>query len=232
MIIDLTTPAPENGPVSPISDSPTPDHPILIYQYRMQGRPYTPSPSIPAIPPSPAPVRQVSTRTCHLLLILTQTSPPPIPPLTPPSNAKTAPPLDREARLTEGIAQIRAHHAEWTQAWAREDLHAWSRILTAAMRVWRRTEKSCQIHREDLAVRVSRSTTYGGSELWNLHHYRLDVFERKTPGPTPGGSTRGRQPRTAPSSKRLLEEMANVYEGIAVNMGAIREIATKKMRGS
>lgn len=113
--------------------------------------------------------------------------------------------------------------------WAKEDLHAWSQILTAAMQVWRQVEKLCQIHREDLAVRVSRWTTYGGSKLWNPHHYQLDVFKRKTRDPAPGGSTQGCQPRTNPNAKRLHKEMARMYKDIAVNVGALRQIASKKL---
>lgn len=147
-----------------------------------------------------------------------------------PSGYQMAGPLGQEEQLREGVIQIQDHHAEWTQAWRRQDLHAWSKILTAAMKVWRRVEKSCQIHRDDLLARVSRSTTYDGTELWNPHHYRLDAFERKTQDPAPGGSARGLQQKTTSSTKRLFEKMANAYEDIAVNMGAIRQIATKKMK--
>lgn len=89
------------------------------------------------------------------------------------------------------------------------------------MKIWRRVEKSCQVHRDGLLARVIWSTTYGGTKLWNPHHYRLDAFERKTQDPAPGSSTRGRQPRTTLNAKRLHEEMASAYEDIAVNMGAL-----------
>ena len=77
---------------------------------------------------------------------------------------------------------------------------------------------------------VNRSTTQGGRELWNPHHYCLDQFKRKTPVSALDVSQGFRQVRTSTSEKRLYKEMASTYAGIAVNMGAIREITIKKMR--
>ena len=128
---------------------------------------------------------------------------------------------------------LRDQHAEWVIVWERGDLRGWHRVLTTAQKIWKRVERTCLIDRDALARRVSRSTTRGGSELWNPHHYHLDSFLRKTPQPAPGGSQGRRAPRNSGPSqadKRLFEEMARTYEGMEMNLGALRQIASKKIR--
>lgn len=142
-------------------------------------------------------------------------------------------PLDREARLVEGVAQLQEQHAAWAQAWESEDLRNWKKALLTAQRIWKRVERSCKIHRDDLTTRVRRLTTRGGQELWNPHHYLLDSFERKPPpSPSRGPSQQPRLPRAGPSQaeKRLFDEMERTYTTMEVNFGALRQIATKKMR--
>ena len=92
----------------------------------------------------------------------------------------------------------------------------WKRVLLTAQRIWKRVERTCQIHRDDLTARVRRSTTRGGLELWNPHHYLLGTFERKAaPAAQGAGLPPHRQPRTSgpsQSDKRMYKEMAKTYD--------------------
>lgn len=115
-------------------------------------------------------------------------------------------------------------------AWERNDARQWRRAILTAQRIWKKVERTCKIDRNDLAIKVSRSTTKGGKELWNPHHYLLDSFERKPPLTHQDVNKGFRQAKTSTSDKRLYDEIANTYADIAVNMGAIRQIAIKKMR--
>ena len=62
------------------------------------------------------------------------------------------------------------------------------------------------------------------------HHYFLDHLERKQAVSALDVNHGSCQVRTTNSNKRLYKEIASTYANIAVNMGAIREIAIKKMR--
>lgn len=141
-----------------------------------------------------------------------------------------SPPLDPAARLAEGVVRLQTTHWEWVQAWERRDLPAWNRILLQGQRTWRKIERTCGVDRQRLITLVNRSTTQGGRELWNPHHYHLDRFERRAPVTHQDVRQGFRQVQATSQEKRLYDEMANTYADIAVNMGAIREIAIKKMR--
>ena len=110
----------------------------------------------------------------------------------------------------------------------------WKRVLLTAQRIWKRVERTCQIHRDDLTARVRRLTTRGGLELWNPHHYLLGTFERKAaPAAQGAGQPPPRQARTAgpsQSTKRMYNEMVRTYDCLEDNLGALRQIASKKMR--
>lgn len=140
------------------------------------------------------------------------------------------PPLDPATHLSEGFVQLQTTHWEWVQAWERRDLPAWNQILLQGQRTWRKIERTCGVDRQRLITLVNRSTTQGGRELWNPHHYHLDRFERRAPVTHQDVRQGFRQVQATSQEKRLYDEMANTYADIAVNMGAIREIAIKKMR--
>ena len=141
--------------------------------------------------------------------------------------------FDRESCIAEGVAQLKEEHANWVVVWKHGDIAGWKKVLLAAQQIWKHTERTCQIYRIELEKRVNRATTRGGRELWNPHHYVLDSFMRKNPPPVQGGSQPHRLSRTSgpsQSDKRLFDEMAWTYDKLEDNLGALRQIASKKLR--
>ena len=62
-------------------------------------------------------------------------------------------------------------------------------------------------------------------------HYRLDAFDRKPDPPAQEGqNVDRRQPKQTTAEKRLFDEIERTYGEISVNMGAIWQIETKKMK--
>ena len=66
--------------------------------------------------------------------------------------------------------------------------------------------------------------------MWNPHHYCLDRLKRKQAVSALDVNHSFFQVRKTNSDKRLYDEIVSTYANIAMNMGAIREIALKKMR--
>lgn len=76
--------------------------------------------------------------------------------------------------------------------------------------------------------------TRGGLELWNLRHYLLDSFERRAAKPAQGATQASRrQPRTMGLSlleKQMYDEMARTYNQLKVNLRALRQITSEKLK--
>lgn len=95
-------------------------------------------------------------------------------------------------------------------------------------------EHSCKVNCTDLTKKFDQMTTQGGLELWNPHHFKLDLFEKRLPRQSKTKPNQISQWKrlSEPSSqgKNLYNMMERTYINIAFNIGAINKMTLKKMR--
>lgn len=138
--------------------------------------------------------------------------------------------LSPEKRLAEGVALIQDQHTGWVKVWEGAESRGWKQVLLTAQNIWKRIERTCNINCIKLAKRVRQLKTRGGLELWNPHHYQLQSFLRKEPQVAQGGSRQTKNSNPSKAEKHLFDKMARTCNQLGLNLGALRQIASKKLK--